>query len=207
MQIVKVKICGVTSYADALAAVDAGADLLGFNFYPESPRYVTMEQAADIVKQLPAFVTLVGVFVNASLDTVHEAMERCYLDWVQLHGDESPEYCRSLLSNNVKVMKALRVRTREDVIRAHDYATDAILLDAFHPQQFGGTGLAFDWSLVQHTGKRVFLAGGINPDNAAQAVELGVYGVDICSGVESEPGRKDHAKMKQLFENIRYYRG
>lgn len=190
-----------------MAAIGAGADLLGFNFYPESPRYVSIEQAADIVKRLPAFATLAGVFVNAPLDTVHLAMDLCHLDWVQLHGDESPEYCRSLLSDNVKIMKALRVQTREDVIRAHEYATDAVLLDAHSPQEFGGTGLTFDWGLVQHTGKRVFLAGGINPENAADAVKLGVYGVDVCSGVETEPGRKDHGKMKALFESIRHYRG
>ncbi|MFC1764195.1 bifunctional indole-3-glycerol phosphate synthase/phosphoribosylanthranilate isomerase, partial [Planctomycetota bacterium] len=89
----------------------------------------------------------------------------------------------------------------------HDYATDAILLDAYHSEQFGGTGLAFDWDLIHHTGKRVFLAGGLNPDNAAAAVELGVYGIDLCSGVESEPGRKDHDKMKQLFDNIHHLRG
>ncbi len=207
MQIVKVKICGITSVEDALASIGAGADLLGFNFYAQSPRYVTLEQAADIVKRLPAFASLAGVFVNAPLETVHLAMDLCHLDWVQLHGDESPEYCRSLLSDNVKIIKALRVKTQEDVTRAHEYATDAILLDAYATDAFGGTGLGFDWSLVQHTGKRVFLAGGINPDNAAKAVETGVYGVDICSGVESEPGRKDHGKMQALFENIRHYRG
>jgi phosphoribosylanthranilate isomerase len=104
-------------------------------------------------------------------------------------------------------MKAMRVKSREDVIRAHDYRADAILLDAYSPREFGGTGLTFDWSLVQHTGKRIFLAGGITPDNAADAVKLGVYGVDICSGVEAKPGRKDPDKLKQLFENIRDYRG
>jgi phosphoribosylanthranilate isomerase len=207
MHIVKVKICGITTYEDAMAAIGAGADLLGFNFFPDSPRYVTIEQAADIVKQLPAFASLVGVFVNAPLETVHLAMDLCHLDWVQLHGDENPEYCRSLLSDNVKIMKALRVKNQEDVIRAHEFATDAILLDAHAGDAFGGTGVAFDWNLVQHTGKRVFLAGGINPDNAVQAVEMGVYGLDICSGVEAEPGRKDHDKMQALFENIRHYRG
>ena len=143
---------------------------------------------------------MAGVFVDASLATIREVVDRCHLDWVQLHGDESPEFCQSLSRDNVKVMKALRVRTKEDVERAQDYATDAILLDAYHPEQFGGTGLAFDWNLIQPTGKRIFLAGGLNPDNAAAAVELGVYGIDLCSGIESEPGRKDHEKMKQLFE-------
>lgn len=207
MQIVKVKICGITSYEDAMAAIDVGADLLGFNFYDKSPRFVTIDQAAAVVKRLPAFVSLAGVFVNASQETIHQAMHTCHLDWVQLHGDEDPEFCRSLVSDNVKVIKALRVKEPADVERAHHFATDAILLDAFHPDRFGGTGLTFDWSWVQQAGKRVFLAGGITPDNAAQAAETGVYGIDICSGVESEPGRKDPDKMKTLFENIHHVRG
>jgi phosphoribosylanthranilate isomerase len=104
-------------------------------------------------------------------------------------------------------MKALRVRDRSDIDKAEEFYTDAILLDAFDPARYGGTGITFDWNIVGHIGKRVFLAGGINPDNAVKAIELGVYGIDICSGVESEPGKKDHEKMKQLFENIQHLRG
>ena len=106
MLIVKVKICGLTNYRDAAAAVDMGADLLGFNFYPESPRFITPEQAAQIINKLPAFIHVAGVFVNASLDQIKEAISECNLDWVQLHGDESPEFCESLLSINVRTMKA-----------------------------------------------------------------------------------------------------
>jgi len=134
-------------------------------------------------------------------------MDTCSLDWVQLHGDESPEFCKSLNSVDVKTMKALRVKEESDIKEAEKYFTDAILLDAFHPERYGGTGLTFDWNIVGHIGKRVFLAGGLNPDNAAEAVELGVYGIDVCSGVEAEPGKKDHAKMKKLFDNIKYLRG
>jgi phosphoribosylanthranilate isomerase len=207
MLIVKVKICGITNYDDAAAAIDMGADLLGFNFYPKSPRFVTLQQTMQIITKLPAFIDVVGVFVNASLDEIRETIGQCPLNWTQLHGDESPEFCWSLTSDNVKTMKALRVKNEADIKKAEDYFTDAILLDAFDPQKYGGTGLTFDWNIIGHIGKRVFLAGGINPDNAPRAVELGVYGIDVCSGIEAEPGKKDHKKMKKLFESIRHVRG
>jgi phosphoribosylanthranilate isomerase len=104
-------------------------------------------------------------------------------------------------------MKAIRVKGQQDIEKANDFFTDAILLDAFDPEKFGGTGLTFDWNIIGHIQKRIFLAGGINPDNAAAAVELGVYGIDICSGIEAKPGIKDHKKMKKLFENIHHLRG
>lgn len=207
MLIVKVKICGLTNYRDAAAAVDLGADLLGFNFYPKSPRFVTPEQAAQIINKLPAFIHVAGVFVNASLDQIKEAISECNLDWVQLHGDESPEFCESLLSINVRTMKAIRVKDQEDIERAESFFTDAVLLDAFDPEKYGGTGLTFDWNIIGHISKRIFLAGGINPDNVAAAIELGVYGIDVCSGIEASPGKKDHRKMRKLFENIQRLRG
>ncbi|MEA3225561.1 MAG: phosphoribosylanthranilate isomerase [Planctomycetota bacterium] len=207
MLIVKVKICGITNYDDAAAAMDMGADLLGFNFYPKSPRFVTPEKAGDIVNKLPAFMDIAGIFVNASINQIRESMDLCPLDWVQLHGDETPEFCRSLVSHNVKTMKAIRVKDQADVERAKSFFTDAVLLDAFHPEKYGGTGATFDWSFVGHTTMRIFLAGGINHDNAAEAVKLGVYGIDVCSGIEAEPGKKDHEKMKKLFDNIRHLRG
>jgi phosphoribosylanthranilate isomerase len=207
MLIVKVKICGLTNYRDAAAAMDMGADILGFNFYPESPRFITKDMAMEIINKLPAFVDIAGVFVNESFDKVQETVSQCQLDWVQLHGDESPEFCRVFLSLNVKTMKALRVRDQADIDKANSFFTDAILLDAFHPEKYGGTGLTFDWNIIGHIGKRVFLAGGINPDNAAAAIELGVYGIDVCSGIESQPGKKDHKKMRKLFDNIRHLRG
>lgn len=207
MLIVKVKICGLTNYEDAAAAMDMGADLLGFNFYPESPRYIMPVKAAGIINKLPGFIDIAGVFVNASIENIDETKNLCHLDWVQLHGDEDPEFCRSLLSHNVKILKAIRVKDQADIRKAEHFFTDAILLDAFDPQKYGGTGLTFDWNIIGHIGKRVFLAGGINPDNAVQAVKLGVYGIDVCSGIEVEPGKKDHKKMKKLFENIRHLRG
>jgi phosphoribosylanthranilate isomerase len=207
MLIVKVKICGLTNYRDAAAAMDMGADILGFNFYPKSPRFITPEKAMKIIKKLPAFVDIAGVFVNAPFDKIQETIEQCQLDWIQLHGDESPQFCQSFVSVSVKTMKALRVRDQADIDRANSFFTDAILLDAFHPEKYGGTGLTFDWNIIGHIGKRVFLAGGINPDNAAAAVELGVYGIDVCSGIESQPGKKDYKKMRKLFDNIRHLRG
>jgi phosphoribosylanthranilate isomerase len=104
----------------------------------------------------------------------------------------------------MKTRRALRVKDQNDIQQAENYFTDAILLDAFHPEKYGGTGLTFDWNIVGHIGKRIFLAGGINPDNAPEAIKLGVYGIDVCSGIEAEPGKKDHKKMRKLFENIRH---
>ena len=206
MLILKVKICGITNYEDAVTALDMGADLLGFNFYPKSPRFIQADKAAEIISKLPGFVDIVGVFVNAPIEQIHETRNLCHLDWVQLHGDEAPEFCQQFLSHPVKTMKAIRVKDQSDIERAEQYFTDAILLDAFDPDKYGGTGLTFDWNVIGHMGKRIFLAGGINPDNAADAAKLGVYGIDVCSGVEAEPGRKDHKKMKKLFDNIQHLR-
>jgi phosphoribosylanthranilate isomerase len=204
--ITKVKICGITNYEDARAALELGADIIGFNFYPQSPRYVVPEEAAAIIRRLPAFIDVSGVFVNSSLDEIRAIATECQLDWVQLHGDESTEFCRWLAYDSVKTMKALRVKDASDLQQVDNFSTDAVLLDAYDPTRYGGTGLTFDWNIIGHIGKRIFLAGGINPQNAAKAVELGVYGIDVCSGVESTPGRKDHKKMKTLFDNIRHLR-
>jgi len=204
---VKVKICGFTNYEDAAAAMEMGADLLGFNFYPKSPRHILPEKAAQIIGKLPAFIDIVGVFVNSSLEEIRDTIDLCRLSWVQLHGDESPQFCRGLLSHNVRTIKAIRVKDQSDIDRAESYFTDAVLLDTFDPQKYGGTGLTFDWNIIGHITKRVFLAGGINPDNVAQALKLGIYGIDVCSGIEAQPGKKDHQKMRKLFDNIRHIRG
>jgi phosphoribosylanthranilate isomerase len=204
--ITKVKICGITNYEDAAAAMQMGADLLGFNFYPKSPRYVAPAQAAGIINKLPAFVDVAGVFVNSPLEEIRDIAGQCRLDWIQLHGDESAEFCRWLAYDSVKTMKALRVTKADDLEQVNRYYTDAILLDAYDPARYGGTGVTFDWNIIGHIGRRIFLAGGVNPGNAAAAVELGVYGIDVCSGVESAPGKKDHKKMKALFESIRHLR-
>jgi len=207
MLIVKVKICGITNYEDAMAAVDMGADLLGFNFYPKSPRCITAEEATEIINKLPGFIDIAGVFVNASFEQIREVINQCQLNWVQLHGDEDPQFCQQFDSLNIKTMKALRVKDRKDIEKADSFFTDAILLDAYHPEKYGGTGESFDWSIIGNIHRRTFLAGGINPDNAVKAIQPGIYGIDVCSGIESEPGKKDKKLMKKLFDNIRHLRG
>lgn len=206
MLITKVKICGITNYEDAVAATEMGADLLGFNFYRPSPRYIEPAKAAEIVKRLPAFIDISGVFVNSSLEEIREIAGLCQLDWIQLHGDENTDFCKWLAYDSVKTMKALRVKDANDLQQVDSYFTDAVLLDAYNPAKYGGTGLTFDWNIIGNIAKRVFLAGGITPENAATAVGLGVYGIDVCSGVEAEPGKKDHPKMKALFDSIRHLR-
>lgn len=207
MLIVKVKICGITNLEDAQAAVDMGAELLGFNFYKESPRYIEPDKAAEIINKLSGFVDIVGVFVNSSFDEIHNVTENCGLNWIQMHGDETNEFCNRVGQLNVKTIKAIRVKDAGDIEKAKEYFTNAMLLDAFSPQKYGGTGIAFNWNIVGNIQKRVFLAGGITCENAVEAVNLGVYGIDICSGIESEPGKKDHKKMQKLFDNIKHLRG
>ena len=205
MHIVKVKICGITNLDDAMAAVDMGADLLGFNFYPKSPRYLTVEKAIEIIDQIPTFVDTAGIFVNPTAEQIKEITDHGFLNWIQLHGDETPQFCETLKWFHVKTIKAIRVKSAEDIARIEQFHTDAILLDAFNSKLYGGTGETFDWDLIGDiNSKRIFLAGGINDENAADAVRLGVYGIDACSGIESSPGKKDHKKMRQLFENIKH---
>jgi phosphoribosylanthranilate isomerase len=206
MPIVKVKICGITNLKDAEAAVDMGADLLGFNFYPKSKRYIRPDEAVGIIESLPTFVDIAGVFVNATAEYIQKVGEQCFLNWVQLHGDETPEFCDSVFCPGAKIIKAIRIGSADDIDKALQYYTDAVLFDGYDPQRYGGTGKSFDWDMISQVDKRVFLAGGITPQNAAQAIEVGVYGIDICSGVEKEPGKKDHEKMKLLFENIKHVR-
>ena len=184
-----------------------GADLVGFNFYPRSPRFIPPDIALEIINKLPTFVDTAAVFVNPDVEQIHGMTELGFLNWIQLHGDESPDFCDSIDWLSVKIIKAVRVKSSEDIEKAKLYYTDAVLLDAFGPEQYGGTGKTFDWNIMCNLGKRIFLAGGINPDNVAQAVETGVYGIDICSGIEASPGKKDLKKMNQLFDNIKHIRG
>ena len=202
MHLTKVKICGITNAEDALAAVNLGADMLGFIFYPKSPRCIQPQKATEIISTIPTFVDTVGVFVNPTAQQIQEADEEGWLNWIQLHGDETPEFCAGLGWMNARVIKAVRVRDKSDIDNALRFRTDALLLDTYVEGQYGGTGKTFDWSLLDHIPNRFFLSGGINPDNVAAAVEIGPYGVDISSGIEAEPGKKDHNKMKELFENI-----
>jgi len=204
--IIKVKICGLTNLEDAQAAVDMGADLLGFNFYKGSPRYITPAKATEIINRMPSFFDTVGVFVNATLDDIKPLVAEGTLNWAQLHGDETPEFCELLRTLAVRTIKAIRVTGPESIGHSEKYAADAILFDAFNPTKYGGTGKTFDWGLLGDLNRRVFVAGGITPENVMQAVELGVYGIDVCSGIEERPGKKDLKKMKKLFDTVRYIR-
>jgi phosphoribosylanthranilate isomerase len=204
---VKVKICGITNYEDAIAAADMGADMLGFNFYPKSPRYLTPDDAEKIIDRLPGYVDIVGLFVNDPFERIEQVIDQCQLDWIQFHGDEPPEFTEQFNTFNVRTIKAIRVKDENDIKLAEKYYTDVILLDAFDPKKYGGTGLSFDWNIIGNITKRVFLAGGITADNVTKAVELGIYGIDVCSGIESKPGKKDHVKMQKLFDKIREIRG
>jgi phosphoribosylanthranilate isomerase len=195
-----VKICGITSAADGAAAAEAGADALGLMFYEKSPRHVTMKAAAEIVRQLPPFVIKVGVFVNAPEELVMRAIGECGLNVLQFHGEETPEYCALF---PVMTIKAFRVRDAESLTSLTDYKTDAWLLDAYSPEQLGGTGTAFNWDLAveaQKLGRPIFLAGGLTPENVAEAVRrVRPYAVDVSSGVESAPGKKDAAKVRAFI--------
>lgn len=193
---VQVKICGITSVPDALAAAAAGADLIGLMLYEHSPRCVSLDLAAEIASQIPPSVARVGVFVNPDRELVAEAIARCGLNLVQFHGDEPPEFCTQF---GLMSMKAFRVRDEESLKALTAYPTDAWLLDAFTPGQLGGTGERFDWDLAVAAGqfgRPIFLAGGLTPENVAGAVRrVRPFGVDVSSGVEFAPGRKDAAKV------------
>ena len=201
-----VKICGVTNLEDALAAVEAGADLLGFNFYRRSPRYVSPGEARAVVERLPETVIGVGVFVNEAAPGEVESIAReAGLGTVQLHGDETPEFCRGL--RGLKTIKALRVREGFAADACALYPTDAVLLDAYAAGSYGGTGHTFDWTLARQACEcvaRLYLAGGLTPDNVAEAVgAVRPYAVDVCSGVETSPGRKSFQLMRRFVEQVR----
>ena len=201
---VKVKICGITSLEDALTAVDAGADALGFVFYPQSPRHINPEQAADIIRKLPPFVQTVGLFVDEELSIVNATADQCGLDVIQLHGEESPEYCDSVRR---RVIKAFRVKDITTLDSLLPYHVSGCLLDAWTPAAHGGTGQTFNWEIAAEAvkrGHRIVLAGGLTPDNVAEAVRrVNPFAVDVSSGVESSPGRKDADKIKKFIIQAR----
>lgn len=204
---IKTKICGITNLDDAKAAVKLGADIIGFNFYKPSPRYIEPEKAKDIIGKLPAFVDTAGIFVNADAQEIRDFTDPGLLNWVQLHGDETPEFCAQFNQWNVRTIKAARIKSPEDIEQAMQYHTFALLFDAFDPNLYGGTGKTFDWKMIKDCPRRIFLAGGLNPDNIVEALKVEVYCLDVCSGIESAPGIKDHQKMEQLFRNIHDYIG
>jgi len=199
----KVKICGITNVDDARVAVAAGADALGFVMYRKSPRFVEPAVVKSIVAGLPPFVLPVGVFVNEELDRVRCLMDDCGLALAQLHGDESAAYCQDL---GRPVMKALRLKDRGTFLALAEFHGRAnvrgFLIDAFSNQAYGGTGQTVDWTLAQEAARStpIVLAGGLTPTNVAEAIaRVRPYGIDVSSGVELSPGKKDHAKVKAFI--------
>ncbi|MBI4537834.1 MAG: phosphoribosylanthranilate isomerase [candidate division NC10 bacterium] len=198
----RVKICGITSAGDAEAAVRSGADALGFVFVPGTPRHVSAEAAAEIVAALPPFVTPVGVFLDQPREEILACISRCGLQAVQLHGRESPELSRAM---PLPVIKGLRIRDRESLSPLLCYPARAFLLDSHVEGAPGGTGTAFPWELAIGLASRapIILAGGLTPGNVAEAVRrVRPYGVDVSSGVERAPGRKDHRKLEEFIANV-----
>jgi phosphoribosylanthranilate isomerase len=201
----RIKICGITNLEDALLAAAQGAHALGFVFYPPSPRYVTPEAAWRIIAQLPPLVLTVGVFVDAQAEVVEHLAELVGLDWVQLHGSEPPQYCQDL---GHRVIKAFRIQNENSLTALADYqgAAQAFLLDAYKPEVPGGTGEAFDWNLAREaqTYGPVILSGGLTAENVAQAIKVAEpLAVDVASGVEAAPGKKDPKKLAAFFRAIR----
>jgi phosphoribosylanthranilate isomerase len=199
----KVKICGITNLDDALAAVEFGADAIGFVFVPNTPRYIEPAKASEIIARLPPFVTTVGLFVNDSQERINQISDQCKLNVLQLHGQESPDFC---LRFNRKVIKAFRIKDKASLTDLPQYTASAYLLDTYVKGAMGGTGVIFDWRLASEAKKYglVILAGGLNPENVAKAIQqVYPYGVDVSSGVEAKPGKKDHNKMKDFIKAAR----
>ncbi len=200
----KVKICGITSIEDGMAAVNAGADALGFVFYKASPRNVDVSQASEITRQLPPFVTKVALFVDESPSNIETVLRSCAIDCIQFHGDEDNEFCAQF---GKPFLKALRVRSKEllDQQMASFPDASAFLLDAFVQGVPGGTGVSFDWTLYpKNSNIPVIVAGGLTPENVSDCVaQLQPYAVDVSGGVEASKGIKDHDKVRSFIEHAK----
>ncbi len=211
----KVKICGITNKDDAIWALNYGADYIGLNFWKESKRHVSAATASAWVQQLPKFAALIGVFVNPTADEVLHVLQKINLKGIQLHGDETPAQIAALkvelegAGHKVFVIKALRVKDVESLAAVDTYkdVVEYLMLDSYHPDQVGGTGERFDWSLAtkaKAAGKPVFLAGGLNPENVKDAIKkTQPFAVDVASGVEKSPKKKDLEKMKEFISNAK----
>jgi phosphoribosylanthranilate isomerase len=200
---VKVKICGITNVEDALHAAGCGANALGFVFYDRSPRCLSPKTARGIIAELPPFITAVGLFVNESSESIRQTADFCGLDVIQLHGDEGPSECNY---SPRRVVKALRVKEAASLDGHAAYSVSALLLDAWVAGAYGGTGERFNWALAAAVARQrqVILAGGLRAENVADAVRtVRPYGVDVSSGVESSPGRKDPAKVEAFIRNAK----
>lgn len=201
----RIKTCGITNKIDAFNASTLGVDMLGFVFYRKSGRYVDPLAAEDIIDELPESIAKVGVFVDEPAGSVRSIAEGAGLDTVQLHGNETPEYCAGL-KKDYRVIKAFRLRDRSDLARINDYDADYYLLDTYRPDVAGGTGEAFDWKILKDFEflRPVILSGGLTPRNVGRAIaEVVPYGVDVSSGIEKSPGKKDIDLMKKFVEEVR----
>jgi len=198
---IRVKICGITRVEDAKASLDLGADAIGFVFYPKSPRYIEPTKAKDIVSYVSPFITSVGVFVNESLENIISIANTCKLDVIQLHGDEQQDIIDKIPR---KIVKAIRIKDETDLQRFNLYSdVDAFLLDTFVENKLGGTGQVFDWKIAEKAKSKgkIILSGGLNPDNIAEAIsKVKPYGVDVSSGIELMPGKKDYALARRFLE-------
>ncbi len=199
----RIKICGITRAEDAVTAVQAGADALGFVFYPPSPRYVEVEQAANIIRDLPPFITSVALFVNADRETIARVVGETGIDLIQFHGNECPDYCAE---HGRPWIKAVRMKDDVNLDKvAADYAdARALLLDAYRPGVPGGTGEAFDWERIpRHLAGRIVLAGGLTPENVTRAIrQVHPWAVDVSGGVEAEKGIKDPDRIQRFIRGV-----
>jgi len=198
----KIKICGITNLPDAQLAVELGADALGFIFYPKSPRYIKVTAAADICSVLPPFVAKVGVFVDELEYEIEKALAECLLTALQFHGDEPPGFCQKFAAKSIK---AIRMRDEDSLRAAAEYDVDALLLDTYTDDSRGGTGKTFDWSLAvkakETLAPPIILSGGLTSVNVQEAIrKVRPYAVDVSSGVEREPGKKDPEKLRRFIE-------
>ena len=201
----KIKICGITNKKDAIAAAGLEPDMMGFVFYNGSKRHVEPRTVKDIANELPLSIAKVGVFVDMDKNKVLEIAEECALDMLQFHGDETPDYCAGF-GGSYKVIKAFRIKDSGSLKGINDYNADFYVLDAYSSNKLGGTGESFDWDIIESFEflKPVILSGGLTPDNVRDAIEkLSPYGVDVSSGVEASPGKKDTLLMKKFVENVR----
>jgi phosphoribosylanthranilate isomerase len=204
-KLMKVKVCGITCLEDAVMALEQGVDALGFNFFPKSPRYIRPQDAHAIIRRLPPFAVPVGLFVNVPESKhVSETARAAGIQVLQLQGDESPEYCSELA--DWPLIKAFRIGDEGVPDNLEAYSVQSILLDAKHGALFGGTGKSFDWNLTRKIRSLhpIILAGGLRPDNVREAIRVvNPYAVDVCSGVESAPGKKDAGKLMEFMNEVR----
>lgn len=199
----KIKICGITNFEDAAKSLDCGADALGFIFYEKSKRYISPPEAQKIIKELPPFVTKVAVFVDCPFRQIIKITSELFINAIQLHGSETPEFCSKF---SYPVIKALRIKDSIDIQQVDSFATQTILFDTYSESDYGGTGKSFNWKVLEklNTDKKIILSGGLNPGNIEKAITtVRPYGVDVSSGVEKSPGIKDHKKIKKFIEAVK----